>query len=133
VCGRKGHVSDCLAVLHDGFVLEKVMERMVRRLSQYVGEGMVLGVRKFCSEYSITLRPADEQRVLSRVLGTCMRVLFDELAALAPRNLKNKIESTNKLLAEDRVVEQECQAPPADPEPEVEDMDHECIGPSAGS
>ena len=99
LCGWNGPIADCLAVTQDGMIIEKVMERMVHRLTRYVGTSLAQGIVDFCREYGIRIRPADLQRVAVKIVTMTLRTLMDELMALAPKSLQEKVSATNTLLA----------------------------------
>lgn len=100
LCNWQGPSADCLAVTHDGMIIEKVMERMVHRLTHYVGRYVAKGILEFAQEYSIRVRPADLQRITVKIVTMVMRTLHEEIMALAPKSLKDKVEATSTLLAE---------------------------------
>lgn len=100
LCGWQGPSADCLAVTRDGMIIEKVMERMVHRLSSYVGRGVAKGILEFAQEYSIRVRKEDLQRITVKIVTLVLKTLHEELLALAPKNLKDKVEATNILLAD---------------------------------
>ncbi len=116
LCGWQGHVADCLAVTSDGMIIEKVMEGMVRRLSGKVAQGLTVGIIEFAREYQIRIRREDLQRILAKIVALCLRSLHDELLALAPKNLQEKVRATNMILAADEVARDTTPAPVEEPE-----------------
>jgi len=127
LCNWQGPVADCLAVTRDGMVLEKVMERMVHRLSTHVGRGLARGVIDFSQEYGIRIRQQDLHKIVVKIVLLCLKTLHEELMALAPKSLKDKAEATSQLIAADDVTTPE-------PEPDLpmimKEIDDGVINPS---